>query len=113
MTQASKQELINQLRGCGLRATGQRLAVLTALRADRSHPSAEDIHAKLSAVHPTLSLSTVYKTLGVLAEAGILYTIDAGTGKQRFEGQLKPHHHAVCRRCGRVIDVDFGMKSRP
>lgn len=57
--------------------------------------------------HPTLSLSTVYKTLQTLAQRRVVQTIECGTGKQRFDGQPGPHHHAVCCHCGRIVDVEF------
>ena len=100
-------ELIDQLRRCGLRATSQRLTILKALRADRTHPSAEELFERLRPHHATLSLSTVYKTLQTLAQKGVLQTIDSGPGRQRFEGSPAPHHHAVCTYCGRVFDVEF------
>jgi Fe2+ or Zn2+ uptake regulation protein len=99
--------LIDELRQHGLRATGQRLAILRALREDRTHPSAEELFDKLKSRYATLSLSTVYKSLQTLAERGVVQTIDGGTGRQRFEGQPKPHHHAVCVVCGRVIDIPY------
>jgi len=98
-------KLIKQLRDRGLRATAQRLAIIDALREDKTHPSAEQLYEKLKSQHPTISLSTVYKTLQVLVEFGILQTIDTGCGRQRFDGDASPHHHAVCRRCHRVFDI--------
>jgi len=105
--QFTETQLIDQLRQCGLRATGQRLAILRALRQDRTHPSAEEVYDCLKRSYPTLSLSTVCKTLQTLAEMDVLQTIDTGTGRQRFEGNPEAHHHAVCTRCGRVLDVAF------
>ncbi|MFA5865252.1 MAG: transcriptional repressor [Phycisphaerae bacterium] len=100
-------KLIEQLRTCKLRATSQRLAIMRALMASHSHPSVEDIFNRLKQTHPTLSLSTVYKTLQVMAELGVLGTIDSGIGGQRFDGNIHPHHHAICTRCGKIYDIDF------
>ena len=105
--QVEEQNLIRQLRKCRLRATNQRLAVMRNLVESRSHLSAEDIYQLLKPSHPTLSLSTVYKTLQVMAEVGAVVTIETGTGSLKFDGQTHPHHHAVCRKCGHVFDVDF------
>jgi Fe2+ or Zn2+ uptake regulation protein len=105
--QAEEQNLIRQLRRCRLRATNQRLAVMRNLVESRSHLSAEEIYQRLKPSHPTLSLSTVYKTLQVMAEMGAVVTIETGTGSLKFDGQTHPHHHAVCRKCGQVFDVDF------
>lgn len=102
-----ERKLIEQLRKGGLRATNQRLAIMQLLRESRSHPSAEDIFRRLKRSHPTLSLSTVYKTLQVMADMGALLTIECGTGSQRFDGQTHPHHHAVCGKCGKIHDVEF------
>jgi Fur family peroxide stress response transcriptional regulator len=107
MDTTGEQELIDRFRRCGLRATGQRLAILRMLRTDRSHPSAEQIYLRMKSQHPTLSLSTVYKTLQTLAQMNVLQTIDSGTGKQRFDGQPIAHHHAVCNFCGQISDVAF------
>ncbi len=103
----SERKFIEQLRKCQLRATNQRLAIMRTLMASRSHPSAEDIYQQLKHKHPTLSLSTVYKTLQVMAKIGALLTIETTSGGQRFDGQLRPHHHAVCTRCGEIYDVNF------
>jgi Fur family peroxide stress response transcriptional regulator len=101
------QSLITQLRKCRLRATGQRLAIMKTLMESQSHPSAEDIFIRLKQSHPTLSLSTVYKTLQVMAEMGAVITIETGIGSLKFDGNPNPHHHAICSKCGKVHDVDF------
>ena len=106
-TYMDEHKLIDQLRKCRLRATGQRLAVMQTLLETRNHPSAEDIFQKLKRSHPTLSLSTVYKTLQMMADMGALLTIETGSGSQRFDGHTHPHHHAVCTKCNKVLDVDF------
>jgi len=103
-----EETFVTQLRKCNLRATNQRLAIMQVMMESHSHPSAEDVFLQLKHSHPTLSLSTVYKTLQIMAEMGVLLTIDTGIGSQRFDGQVYPHHHAVCVRCGKVYDVDFG-----
>ncbi len=105
--QAKDHSLITQLRKCHLRATGQRLAIMQSLIESQSHLSAEDIYLRLKQSHPTLSLSTVYKTLQVMSQMGAVITIETGTGSLKFDGNPSPHHHAVCSKCGMVHDVDF------
>ncbi len=107
MLNVSDRELIERLRKSGLRATSQRIAILRALLSNREHPSAEDIYRDLKHQHPTLSLSTVYKTLQLLAKANQIITIDTGAGRQRFDGYTHKHHHAYCMKCGRIFDVDY------
>jgi Fur family peroxide stress response transcriptional regulator len=107
MDSRGEQKIIDQLRRSRLRATGQRLAIMQALDESFEHPSAEDIFNTLRKAHPTLSLSTVYKTLQVMAEMGAILTIETGIGGLRYDGHIHPHHHAICIRCGKVYDVDF------
>ena len=107
LTNLQEHELIEKLHTCGLRATSQRLAIMQSLVESSSHPSAEDIYNRLKRSHPTLSLSTVYKTLQVIADMGALLTIETGTSSLRFDGHTHPHHHAICEKCRKVHDVDF------
>jgi Fe2+ or Zn2+ uptake regulation protein len=95
-----------RLRDAGLKATGPRLAILAALETDRTHPSAEQIHSRLAASHPSLSLSTVYSTLETFVEAGLIRRVNPREGKLRVDGTRGDHDHAVCRGCGAIFDVD-------
>ena len=101
----SPPELVATFRSHGLKVTPQRLAVFRALDGNRSHPSAESVHAAVVAELPTVSLRTVYSVLGELAELGEILQFDLGTGSSRFDPNLDPHHHLVCERCGSVYDV--------
>jgi len=105
MHDTDRQGVIDALRRHHLRATEQRLSIIEALKAEKSHPSAEQLCQILRQHHPTISLSTVYKTLQALAKIGIVQTIETPCGRQRFDGQENPHHHAVCSCCNGVFDV--------
>ncbi len=87
------------------RRTPQRMAILSFLEGNTSHPSAEEIHKALSPRFPTMSLATVYNTLRSLRlENGVLeLRIDAD--RMRFDPNTKPHHHIICLECGKVVDV--------
>lgn len=94
------------LRGRGVSATPQRVSIYAALRAAMDHPSPEALHARLRGGMPSLSLGTVYKTLHLLAQLGLAHEVSvAGENARRFDGNLAPHHHLVCERCGRVDDA--------
>ena len=95
-----------RLRKAGLKVTGPRLAILTALERDRSHPGAEHLHAALSADHPSISLSTVYSTLEAFVQAGLIRKVAAQDGRLRVDGTCEDHDHALCRRCGAIFDVE-------
>jgi Fe2+ or Zn2+ uptake regulation protein len=104
-----------RLRSAGLRVTAPRLAILGVLEADRSHPNAEQVLAALRREHPSLSLSTVYKTIEAFLRAGLVRRV-ATDGSLRVDGVLKEHDHAVCRACARVFDIDrrhFGSADVP
>ena len=105
MVQLRSESMVGQLRASGLRATQQRLAIAQTLQTDNRHPSAEQVLEKLKPHHPTLSLSTVYKTLHTITEVGLAQTIDTGWGPQRFDGSTAAHHHLCCRVCGQVTDL--------
>jgi Fe2+ or Zn2+ uptake regulation protein len=102
-----------RLRRAGLRATGPRLAILTALEKDRRHPSAEEVHDVLAAEHPSLSLSTIYSTLEAFARVGLIRRVNGLDGKLRVDGTGEDHDHAVCRHCGTIFDVDRGCLTLP
>lgn len=102
-------ELVEQFRRNGLKATPQRVAVFRALHGDLTHPTAEAVHARVVADLPTVSLRTVYQVLGDLAEMGEILHLDLGTGSGRFDPRVEaPHHHVVCTSCGMVRDLEGG-----
>lgn len=111
----SPSELAELFRARGLKLTPQRQAVFEALARDGAHPTAESVHSAVRATMPSVSLRTVYATLHDLADMGEILQIDLGTGAQRFDPNLEPHHHLVCDSCGTVLDVhgDFADVAVP
>ena len=101
----SPDELTEVFRARGLKVTPQRQAVFRALHRNQVHPSAEAVYAEVAHDMPTISLRTVYQTLGDLAEMGEILQLELGTGAARFDPNIDPHHHLVCERCGLVRDV--------
>jgi Fur family peroxide stress response transcriptional regulator len=99
------QELVARLRAAGHRLTPQRLAILCSLARGDAHPSAEAIFAEVRALHPMVSLATVYNTIETLKEMGEVLELQFSTGN-RYDGRLAtPHPHLVCTHCGRIEDV--------
>jgi Fe2+ or Zn2+ uptake regulation protein len=99
-------ELTELFRANGRKVTGQRQCVFRVLQGDVTHPSAEAVHAAASREMATISLKTVYQTLHDLADLGEIVSLDVGTGMTRFDPNVDdPHHHLVCRRCGKVRDL--------
>lgn len=106
-------QVAEELRCAGLRATAPRVALLRALRADGSHPGAEQLHRRLAPAHPRLSLSTVYANLELLLDAGLVRRVGPAGSLLRVDGKPDDHDHAVCRACGAIYDVPAAAAPRP
>ena len=89
----------------GVRVTAQRLAVYRALAEDPSHPTADAIYRRLRGAMPSLSPATVYRVLESLVRDGLLRRVCTTGGAGRFDANLTPHQHLICRVCGRMTDV--------
>ena len=102
----TEQELKQTLRDRGLRVTPQRILIHRALTGLGRHATAEEVLARVEPQLPNASPPTVYATLELLEELGIARRIAAGTGAALWDPRTEPHHHLVCRSCGRVDDLD-------
>ncbi|MBA2576835.1 MAG: transcriptional repressor [Euzebyaceae bacterium] len=104
-TAAPLQAPDDALRGAGLRATRQRLTVLESLRERNDSVTAQDLHMELRQAGEPVGLTTVYRTLTSLAEAGFLDTFNRD-GEQAFRlcGNTH-HHHLVCETCNKVEEI--------
>ena len=98
-------ELTDLFRSQGMKVTPQREAVFRALMDNDLHPTAEAVHAAVTAEMPNVSLRTVYQVLNDLAAMGEIQALDLGTGAARFDPNVDAHHHLVCSVCGNVRDV--------
>ena len=98
-----------RIKNCGFRLTAPRQAIIDVLEKSEDHLSAEDIYMK---VHPTnrdIGLTTIYRTLDLLEETGIVSKFDFGHGRAKYElseeyGDKKHHHHLLCMKCRKIID---------
>lgn len=89
----------------GMRMTGQRRAIAGILSEARDHPDVEEVHKRASTIDPNISLSTVYRTVRLFEEAGILERHEFGDGRARYEPVAKEHHdHLIDLRTGKVIE---------
>ena len=88
-----------------MRMTGQRRVIAGILSEARDHPDVEEVHKRASSVDPNISLSTVYRTVRLFEEAGILERHEFGDGRARYEQVAKEHHdHLIDLRTGKVIE---------
>jgi Fur family peroxide stress response transcriptional regulator len=98
--------IIQALRKKGYKATPQRIAVCRFALSSREHPSVQRIHKEVKEIHPTVSLATVYKTLQILTEIGLIQELDFPKSQARFDSYVEPHINLVCLRCGKIRDVN-------
>ena len=73
------------------------------------HPTAQEIYNMTREKDPTISMGTVYRNLNLLAEQGKILRIKVPGGADRYDGTIAPHNHAVCTRCGMVMDYDYSF----
>jgi len=99
------EEMLACVRASGLKMTPQRMAIVRELAGDPTHPTAQELFERLRPALPTMSFATVYNTLDALAAAGLCASLSLAPGPSRFDPNMRPHHHAVCDRCGLVRDV--------
>lgn len=99
------EELIDRVRQRGGKVTPQRVLIYQALLGDVTHPTAEQLHQRLSGVLPHLSLTTVYAVLNDLADAGELRRFATGDGQVHYDPDTEPHAELVCLRCKRIQDA--------
>lgn len=83
----------------------KRNAILACLRGTKCHPSAEKLYQMLQEEHPDISLATVYRNLALFKSQGIIASVATVDGVERFDGNITPHVHFICSRCGAVQDV--------
>ncbi len=83
----------------------QRESILRYLRSTDSHPTAEAVYQKILPENPNISLATVYRNLTLLAEIGEIQKITMLDGPDRYDGNISPHYHFVCRECGAILDL--------
>lgn len=90
----------------GYRVTPQRVGIYEFLRQSRSHPTAEEIYQALQERFPMMSQATVYKTLELLVQLGLVTELGFGDEPNRYDGNPVPHINIRCLRCGRIDDLE-------
>lgn len=83
----------------------KRDALLAIIRSTDEHPGAQWIYEQAKPSIPDLSLGTVYRNLVQFREDGMVMSVGVVGGEERFDGNVEPHQHFVCERCGSVIDI--------
>lgn len=100
-----RQTIIERCEAKGLRMTEQRRVIAQVLEESVDHPDAEVLYTRACAVDPKISLATVYRTLRLFDEAGILDKLEFGDGRARYEDAERAHHdHLIDLTTGAVIE---------
>jgi len=105
-SQKSDALIIETLRKNGYKATTQRIIICRFALHSRDHPTAQRIYNEVRKMHPTVSLATVYKTLQILTEHGLIQELDLPQSQAKFDSYVEPHINLVCMQCGNIQDFD-------
>lgn len=98
-------QALQQLKDHKIRVTPQRQIILTYLVTHHNHPSVETIYKALDTQLPNLSLATVYNTLKLFVDLGIVIELQNGDAGTHYDFFGRPHYHVVCENCGKITDV--------
>ena len=79
----------------GLRMTNQRASIVKVLEQSTDHPDADLLYRRAHEIDPTISLATIYRTLGIFEKAGLVQKVDVGDGKSHYEVARQDHEHLV------------------
>lgn len=92
------------LKRSGAKMTHQRVEIFREVAQSGDHPDAETIYRGVRKRVPTVSLDTVYRTLWLLFDLGLITTLGPSRERTRFDANMSPHHHFVCASCGMTRD---------
>ena len=106
MSETAEAILSRALRERGQRVTPQRLGIARLLDERPAHMTAERVHEELISRLPGVSLPTVYATLDLLDELGLVRRVPTEGGAVVYDSRTHDHHHLVCKRCGAIADVE-------
>jgi Fur family transcriptional regulator, ferric uptake regulator len=97
--------ILEHCKANGLRLTGPRRVIASVLDSAHDHPDAEELHRRVAAIEPKIALSTVYRTLKLLSDSGILERHQFADGRVRYENADHEHHdHLIDLASGQVIE---------
>ena len=89
-----------------MKQTRQKTLILNQVQNRNDHPTAEMIHSELLEIDPHISLATVYRNLNTFAMKGKIRKIEIPNAKDRYDYNHSHHDHAICLKCGNVVDIE-------
>jgi len=90
-----------------LKITPQRVAVYEVLLKSKEHPTVEEIYNQIKEKYPYVSMATVYRTVEILENIGLVKRVCYWGNSTRYDANLEDHHHFICIKCGSIRDVSF------
>lgn len=105
-----EKEAYDRLLNNGVRPSAQRLAIMQYLLGHTTHPTIDEVYKAVNQEIPSLSRTTVYNTLRLFADHHAAQMITIDDHRVCYDGDVRPHVHFFCKRCGRVIDL-FGERA--
>jgi len=102
-----KRETLQALTEHGIQPSAQRVAVADYVLYTTDHPSADQVWAEVKRSFPMLSRATVYNTLNLFTEKGLLRELVLAEGRIVFDPKLDPHHHFLDEETGEIVDVPW------
>ena len=106
----TQSELVDRMREWAVRVTPQRLAIAEAVLNSTDHPTVQQIHERVRDHFPSMTLATIYSTLGVLERSGFIRELPFEK-MSRYEPNMDPHVNLVCIGCENVMDADAGQEA--
>jgi len=98
------QDLIKIFRENRLKVTAQRLVICDLIFSRKDHPTAEQIYQNVKKKYPMISLGTIYKTLHLLKELGLIQELGFNEGSIRYDPDMELHINMICSECGKIHD---------
>ncbi len=97
--------LVEKFKRKRLKITPQRLGIFKILEGNSMHPSAENLYNEIKKIYPTISFTTVYKTLGILEEIGEILEVTIDAERKHYDPNTAVHHHIICLKCNKISDI--------
>ena len=101
----TQQQLVERMREWAVRVTPQRLAIAAVVLTSSDHPTVQQIYDRVKGHFPSMTLATIYSTLGVLQKSGLIQELPFQR-MSRYEPNMEPHVNLVCIECENVIDAE-------
>ena len=99
--------LENLLSSHGVKPTAQRVVILDYLLSNETHPTAEEVHLQVASLLPvSISRATVYNTLNLFVEKGVIKALGAEPGSTRYDARMNSHHHFIDLETGKIFDLE-------